>query len=744
MSSNSDDVISQVFPKAVQAIRSASGLSAYDIKFYKSLDKNISDTSENSSNRLLKLINVLSSSVDLQDNQSLNQDAIESGWPRVSNLLDTILERSDFALDTLQRSPNQKDESQKFTYLDDDNAHNKGAHLNKRQEKPQKFFKTPIDNSESHPFKPLLKEKPNAMVPFQETFILTTEEENDPAHYKQPYEIEILNQEYNSKILEKSDPIPSKDWQGTEPIWVDTIEELNKMHKDLQSVSEIAVDLEHHDYRSYYGLVCLMQISTRDQDWLIDTLALREDLKILNSVFTDPKITKVFHGAFMDIIWLQRDLGLYIVSLFDTYHASRQLGFPKHSLAYLLERFAHFKTSKKYQLADWRIRPLTGPMKLYARSDTHFLLNIFDQLRNMLIESNKLTNVLFESRNVARRRFEYSSFRPLASTNVVSPIEKPEPWKSLLYQYNLSASREAVVRSLYQWRDQIAKQDDESPRYVMPNQLLVSLASLVPTDPAGVLSSSNLISDHVRKNAKEISELIKRSMKEAEEEDMYLLNNISEKFEEKDTINEDKIEFSEAAFNSELQRLKTNLPSSKYGGSSELFSLSILENNYVNNIINSEGNSNSSTEMKKRINLIRESLSFRYNPTSHHGDDDTSNKSEGQLQKESDVNIEDASTDEKSASMFSNPDDIVVLKKKQAHSRNNTAKKDKDSEKKEVLNYEDASKVMKKKPFEKANRKRSSSTFDPYTLESEGPKPVKKLPKLQMGKNTSFFSKKKK
>jgi exosome complex exonuclease RRP6 len=58
----------------------------------------------------------------------------------------------------------------------------------------------------------------------------------------------------------------------------------------------------------------------------------------------------------MDIIWLQRDLGLYIVGLFDTYHAARALGYPRHSLAYLLERFAKIQAEKKYQMADWRIR----------------------------------------------------------------------------------------------------------------------------------------------------------------------------------------------------------------------------------------------------------------------------------------------------------------------------------------------------------------------------------------------------
>lgn len=98
------------------------------------------------------------------------------------------------------------------------------------------------------------------------------------------------------------------------------------MLEHLRSAPEIAVDLEHHDYRTYSGFVCLMQLSTREGDWIVDTLELREELEALNEVFTDSGIVKVFHGAESDIVWLQRDFNLYIVNLFDTYHASKVLG----------------------------------------------------------------------------------------------------------------------------------------------------------------------------------------------------------------------------------------------------------------------------------------------------------------------------------------------------------------------------------------------------------------------------------
>jgi len=62
-----------------------------------------------------------------------------------------------------------------------------------------------------------------------------------------------------------------------------------------------------------------MQVSTRTRDFIVDTLKLRSQLgDALQPIFDDPSKVKVLHGADMDIQWLQRDFGLYIVNMFDT------------------------------------------------------------------------------------------------------------------------------------------------------------------------------------------------------------------------------------------------------------------------------------------------------------------------------------------------------------------------------------------------------------------------------------------
>jgi exosome complex exonuclease RRP6 len=138
-------------------------------------------------------------------------------------------------------------------------------------------------------------------------------------------------------------------------------------------------------YRYFQGFTCLMQVSTREKDYVVDTIALRSSLRdALAKHFLDATKLKVFHGADMDVQWLQRDFGIYIVGMFDTGQAARVLELPSKGLAYLLSHYCGVKADKRYQLADWRLRPLTPEMIGYARGDTHHLLYVYDRLKQQL------------------------------------------------------------------------------------------------------------------------------------------------------------------------------------------------------------------------------------------------------------------------------------------------------------------------------------------------------------------------
>lgn len=105
-------------------------------------------------------------------------------------------------------------------------------------------------------------------------------------------------------MYQKADPIPYLPMESTTATFVDTEEGVLEMLEELKAASVIAVDLEHHDTRSYVGLVSLMQISTRDKDWIVDTLKpWRQNLQVLNEVFADPNIIKVCRGKNVFVVY---------------------------------------------------------------------------------------------------------------------------------------------------------------------------------------------------------------------------------------------------------------------------------------------------------------------------------------------------------------------------------------------------------------------------------------------------------
>ena len=334
--------------------------------------------------------------------------------------------------------------------------------------------------------------------------------------YGHPYADEISQYQYPPRVYEPSTPIPFPPPSETPVILVESEYAMHEMLKELKTAKEIAIDLEHNEYRSYYGIVSLMQISTRNKDWIVDTLfPWREKLQALNEVFADPSIVKVFHGSSMDMIWLQRDLGLYVVGLFDTYYACEALQFPGRGLKYLLQRFADFEAQKQYQMADWRLRPLPADLIEYARSDTHYLLHIYDCVKLMLIKASTpqtdlIDHVLQGSKKEALQTY----------TRFVYDRESgrgPSGWYNTFTDQanHFNTEQFAVFRALHEWRDKTARYEDEGLAFIFNNRCLWTLAEWMPTNNTELYASLKPAPPFVLKNAEDIFETIRIAKMEA-------------------------------------------------------------------------------------------------------------------------------------------------------------------------------------------------------------------------------------
>ena len=79
---------------------------------------------------------------------------------------------------------------------------------------------------------------------------------------------------------------------------VTTPEQLQDMASHLATSRELAVDLEHHSFRSFQGFTCLLQLSTRSRDFVVDTLCLRSHVgPALAPIFADPQVRAAHSGS---------------------------------------------------------------------------------------------------------------------------------------------------------------------------------------------------------------------------------------------------------------------------------------------------------------------------------------------------------------------------------------------------------------------------------------------------------------
>lgn len=156
--------------------------------------------------------------------------------------------------------------------------------------KPQLLFRRKADNTDITPWHPSISHKYNAQVPLGYNLNDPNEPHSTSSH---PYQYEIQHIKYPSRMFQSEPAISPKSFEETPFSWISTPQELAIMLDKLRQAKEIAVDLEHHSFRSWSGFLCLMQISTREEDFVVDTLALREELQELNEVFTNPEVVKV-------------------------------------------------------------------------------------------------------------------------------------------------------------------------------------------------------------------------------------------------------------------------------------------------------------------------------------------------------------------------------------------------------------------------------------------------------------------
>jgi len=251
------------------------------------------------------------------------------------------------------------------------------------------------------------------------------------------------------------------------PVLVQTLNEFEKLVRDLSNQPRLAVDTESNSLHAYRERVCLIQFSTPETDYILDPLAL-EDLSALGPIFSNPRIEKIFHASEYDIICLRRDYGFSFSDIFDTMQAGRILGRKQAGLDRLLEDKFAIKINKRFQKADWGVRPLSPDLLLYARLDTRFLIPLRDLLKAELEEKGLWP-------------LAQEDFAMACNPNGLKPKAESPHWNRFSARRDLTPRDLTVLSELVAFREQMAARLDRPPFKVLDDDRLIAIAKGAPS-----------------------------------------------------------------------------------------------------------------------------------------------------------------------------------------------------------------------------------------------------------------------
>ena len=287
-------------------------------------------------------------------------------------------------------------------------------------------------------------------------------------------------------------------------VLIETQADLERLFARLRSEPLVAVDTEAASFHRHRDRVYLLQISSRRETAVIDPLAV-QSLAPLGKVFADPGVEVVFHDADYDLRLLHQEYGLSASNLFDTRVAAQLLNEPGVGLAALLEKYLGVHLDKRYQRADWSARPLSPEMLEYAAADTSHLPELRDLLRERLVQLGRLD-------------WAEEEFASLTGVRWSAPTADEPAYLRMKGAKALDGRGLAVLRELFQWRDDLAQRTDRAAFRILNNEPMLFMAKSPPADLPALKEVRGIGPDQAERRGRDILAAVQRGLAIPEDE----------------------------------------------------------------------------------------------------------------------------------------------------------------------------------------------------------------------------------
>ena len=237
-----------------------------------------------------------------------------------------------------------------------------------------------------------------------------------------------------------------------------------------QGVGPYAFDAERASGFKYSARAYLIQIKrTGGGLHLIDPIPFGPGHRCfaeLNNLIADEEV--ILHASTQDLPCL-RELGINPQILFDTELGGRIAGLARVGLGPLLESQMGVSLAKEHSAADWSKRPLPNEWLNYAALDVELLVELRDKVYTLLVDAKKWS-------------WAQEDFAAIISAP--APAPRIDPWRRTSGMHKIKKRLQmAVVRELWQARDEIAQGADVSPSRLLSDAAITELAQNVEKSP---------------------------------------------------------------------------------------------------------------------------------------------------------------------------------------------------------------------------------------------------------------------
>ncbi len=231
-----------------------------------------------------------------------------------------------------------------------------------------------------------------------------------------------------------------------------------------------AVDTEADSLHHFVEKLCLLQISTEQEDIVIDTLA-SLNMSDLMSILKEKPL--IFHASDFDLRMLKKFYGFQASEIFDTHIAAQLLGYERQGLADLALRHCSVTLCKKGQKADWSERPLKTELLEYAANDTHYLKPISQRLREELVSLGRIDWFQESCEKL---------LKTLSLAKEAGTVVSETAWQ-VKGSKKLDPRVLAVLKELWHWRQEEARRKDRPPFKVLNSETLIEIADWAHKNP---------------------------------------------------------------------------------------------------------------------------------------------------------------------------------------------------------------------------------------------------------------------